>query len=231
MNASEQKALLAILLDGDLLAAIEYVEGARKPSKPAKADADADAAPVPIPREIPTWPKFAKPAGGAILAPGIAKAISTRANHPARNPLGVAPCGCTLYPDTALMCAACIKARNADACRALIVQHGDALDAFDQRTGFTTARTTDAYRALHDKYDAQLAENDAQMLAAKAKSVEQFHIGEARKGILNRRGEALAALDARTPWRPVRTRDFMICPHNGYYGERDKHEIVAEAAA
>ena len=39
MNATEQKALLAILHDGDLLAAIDYVEGACKPSKPEAAPA------------------------------------------------------------------------------------------------------------------------------------------------------------------------------------------------
>ena len=45
MNATEQKALLAILHDGDLLAAIDYVEGACKPSKP-------EAAPAPKPLSL-----------------------------------------------------------------------------------------------------------------------------------------------------------------------------------
>lgn len=186
MNATEQKALLAILHDGDLLAAIDYVEKACKPSKP-KA----------------TWP-----------APIPIKKSKASRFLPPRVALGVAPCGCTLYPDTARQCAACIAARSPDACRALIAEHEAELNALDKARGFITARDADAYRVLHEKYDAELAK------------LHPDRDYGARLALITKRGEDIAKLDARLPWMPVRTRDFMINPHNGYYGERDKVEVA-----
>lgn len=184
MNKTEQKALLAILLDGDLLAAIDYIEKAGKPARSAKVEAGGV---KPIPREIPKWPKgFSYIQEGTkgtarerviterpTVLDGIAKAIFMREGRPGH--LAIAPCGCTLYPDTALMCAACIAARNPEACRALIQAHLPVLDAF-------SATLTGCYAD-----------------------------GKPR------------------PSAPPRTRDFMISPHNGYYGEKDG--FAAESAA
>ena len=159
MNKTERKALLKLLLDGDLLAAITYVECAGSPI-PAKSDETLK----PIPREIPTWVKGWTVVGEngktrvdrPTVSDATARAIFNR-ERPAA--LEVAACGCTLYIDTAYQCDLCIKLQSPDACRVLIAQHGPELRAYDAKMGFQSQC-----------------------------------------------------------WNG---RDFMINPHNGYYGKRD----------
>jgi len=145
MNTTEQKDLLKLLNAGDILGAYDYVEAAGKPRK-AKA---ATGTLKPLPR------------AKRLHLPGAAARMKKWVPPPAH--LAVAPCGCTLYPDSALQCAACIEQRNPAPCHGLIVQHDAALAAFDESQGFTVPAS----------------------------------------------------------------RDFMICPNNGYYGTRDTHTVEA----
>lgn len=166
MKEAMHKALIRLWLKDDLMAAFSYVEEAKDLSV-TERNALLD---ILRAGDLPGIARYVRDAACAPreqLKPRRAK-FGVHPKH-----LAVAPCGCTLYPDTARQCAACIAARSPEACRALIAAHEPALAAFDQSQGI-----------------------------------------------------GFRGYGAGRSYRSPRSRDFMINPHNGYYGLRDKVEVA-----